>query len=485
MTQSAAVRERLAHPVIDGDGHTVESLPILLEFMQEVGGTKVVEKYLASLPAGQLYYDGSLDRVGGPAGWHGLSRQMQHDMRVTRPAFWSFPTGNALDRATVMVPNLFRKRLDDLGIDFAIVYTSSFRFLRTPDEDVRRAGCRALNVMHAEMFASHADRMTVPALIPMHTPEEAIDELEYAVKKLGMKAVTLGTCIRRPIVAASDATPYATWIDTIAHASAYDYDPVWRKCVELKVAPTAHSGGIGWGTRTSPENFVYNHIGHFAAAGEAFCKALVIGGVVQRFPDLRFAFLEGGGGWACSLYNDLIEHWKTRNLTSMRAHLDPANLDQVALRELFAEYGEKWFEVRSGHRAPSTPPEDSDRLDDWEALSIEGPEQFAAFFSKFFFGCEAEDRMTAVAFNTKLYHFGTKLQAFFSSDVGHFDVLDITKVLAEAYELVEDGLLSQDDFRDFTFKNVVKLYASQNSLFFKGTVVEDAVEAILPTLNPA
>jgi hypothetical protein len=40
----------------------------------------------------------------------------------------------------------------------------------------------------------------------------------------------------------------------------------------------------------------YNHIGHFASAGHAVAKALFFGGITRRFPDLNFAFLEGGVG---------------------------------------------------------------------------------------------------------------------------------------------------------------------------------------------
>ena len=84
---------------------------------------------------------------------------------------------------------------------------------------------------------------------------------------------------------------------------------MWAKCVELKVAPTFHSAAMGWGSRTSISNYMYNHIGHFAAAGEALCKALFFGGVTRRFPALKFALLECGVGWACSLYADMIGHY--------------------------------------------------------------------------------------------------------------------------------------------------------------------------------
>jgi hypothetical protein len=52
-------------------------------------------------------------------------------------------------------------------------------------------------------------------------------------------------------------------------------------------------------------------------------------------------------------------------------------------------------------------------------------------------------------------------------------------VLPEAYELVEDGLLNANDFRDFTFANAVRLWGTQNPDFFEGTVVADAAAAVL------
>src|ERR1700730_6972405 len=106
-TTSAAVREKLTHPVIDGDGHFVEVRPLLDEYIREVGGPKVFERYKAALPVALQNYDGTVNRVGGPKGWHGLSSEERRDRRVTRTGFWTFPTGRTIDRATVMLPNLF------------------------------------------------------------------------------------------------------------------------------------------------------------------------------------------------------------------------------------------------------------------------------------------------------------------------------------------------------------------------------------------
>jgi hypothetical protein len=70
--------------------------------------------------------------------------------------------------------------------------------------------------------------------------------------------------------------------------------------------------------------------------------------------------------------------------------------------------------------------------------------------------------------------FGTPLKALFGSDISHFDVIDMTEVLEEAYEMVEHGWIDESQFRAFTFENVVSLHAGMNPDFFKGTVVEKA-----------
>ena len=45
-----------------------------------------------------------------------------------------------------------------------------------------------------------------------------------------------------------------------------------------------------------------------------------------------------------------------------------------------------------------------------------------------------------------------------TSDIGHWDVIDMASVLAEAHELVERETVTPADFRDFTFANAVRLY---------------------------
>ena len=54
---------------------------------------------------------------------------------------------------------------------------------------------------------------------------------------------------------------------------------------------------------------------------------------------------------------------------------------------------------------------------------------------------------------------------------------------AEAWELVEDGIISEEDFREFVFVNPVKLKTDMNPDFFKATVVEAEVEKLLAEMR--
>ncbi len=67
------------------------------------------------------------------------------------------------------------------------------------------------------------------------------------------------------------------------------------------------------------------------------------------------------------------------------------------------------------------------------------------------------------------------MNPMFSSDVGHFDVIDMSEVLEEAYELVDEGDLDEEEFRSFTFENAVRLHTALNPEFFKDTIVDTAV----------
>jgi hypothetical protein len=213
-----------------------------------------------------------------------------------------------------------------------------------------------------------------------------------------------------------------------------------------------------------------------------------MGGVTRRFPTLKFAFLEGGVGWACQLYADLIGHWKKRNAAAL-AEVDPANLDRKQLAELLGEFaGREWANRVNEYKLVPEGEEAAAKwaaqgpavIDDYAACGIEKARDIRDLFTRnFYFGCEADDPTNAWGFNASVNPYGAKLKTLFGSDIGHFDVPDMLSPVPEAYELVEDELITSDDFRDFTFANAVRLWGTQNPRFFEGTRLAKEAAALL------
>jgi hypothetical protein len=161
--RAAQIHDGLKHPVIDGDGHWMEPIPIFLEYLQEVGGAKSVDQMRALWRGRDAWYRATPD-------------ERQHQ-RLRRTIWWGV-TSNTFDKATALLPALLNERLPELGIDFALIYPSfGLSINGMAHSDLHRAAVRAYNMMTADMFAPFAERFAPVAIIPTHTPEQALEEL--------------------------------------------------------------------------------------------------------------------------------------------------------------------------------------------------------------------------------------------------------------------------------------------------------------------
>src|SRR5262249_3900360 len=161
---------------------------------------------------------------------------------------------------------------------------------------------------------------------------------------------------------------------------------------------------------------------------------LVFGGVPMRFPNLHFAFQEGGVAWASALLAGLINHWEKRNIGAIQ-HYNPANLDRAPLEQLFEGHArgapaERRDPLSEGVIMLSDPDELPRDVDQFGESLVGGVDDLIAMFStRFFYGCEADDPMNALAFASALNAGGAVLPAVFSSDIGHWDVPDMREVV--------------------------------------------------------
>ena len=474
MSSSSEIHRRLGHPVIDIDGHMAEYFPTLAPYLEAEGLSLDHPSLLRLAPP----YGGT-DRT-----WHDQTPAERAATRTPRGPCWSAPAAATIDLATALFPELLYERLDDMGIDFGVVYPSlGLVFLHTPDERYRRGTCRALNRANAATFAPLADRLTPVAAIPMHTPEEAVAELEFAVGELGFKAVVCAGYVQRPFAALAGHDPevarYAFWLDQFGLDSQYDYDPVWPAGhrargvhrlplrlhrhdplpvdLELRVRTTCRC----WPRASRPWPSPSSSAGSPAASRTSTSPSSK--GVWPGPPPSTATSSATGRSaiWApCAATS--TRPWSTASCSG----------DMVA----------KYAPDALHYRGPLTrrPVEAEDTLDEWAACAIEGAADIKELFcDRFYFGCEADDPLTSMAFNTSVNPFGAELKAMMGSDIAHWDVPDMTEVLEEAWEMVDHGWIDEAAFKKFTFTNPVRFYTGTNPGFFRGTVVEAAVDALL------
>jgi hypothetical protein len=180
------------------------------------------------------------------------------------------------------------------------------------------------------------------------------------------------------------------------------------------------------------------------------------------------------------MLHDMVEHWEKRSREGIE-WTNPANLDLPLMQKLMLEYRgdfpaleDQMAELIAPLANPVVTP---DCLDEWVHVGIEQLSDIRdRFVDSFYFGCEADDRTVAFAFSPA-NAFRAQLKPVLSSDIGHWDVTDMSRVIPHAFGLVEEGLLTEDQFRDFTFANPASLHTAVNPGFFDGTAVADQVRA--------
>ena len=106
-----AIRAKLDFPVIDSDGHWLEYTPVIVDFLRKAGGDAAVEGYC------------SRERM--VAATIQMTPGQRREERRAQQAWWAFPTKNTRDRATALAPRLLYERMEELGLDFTVLYPTT------------------------------------------------------------------------------------------------------------------------------------------------------------------------------------------------------------------------------------------------------------------------------------------------------------------------------------------------------------------------
>lgn len=165
--------------------------------------------------------------------------------------------------------------MDDMGIDVQAISTSPFQYYYRLEPDLCRQTSRLINERLAEIVAAHPDRFVALGTVPMQEPKLAVAELEYCMKKLGFRGLEIGTNVRK--MELSDPR----------------FNPLWKKAEALGAVIFLHPAGFTDTSRLK-EHFLTNVIGNPLDTTFALSH-IVFGGVLERYPKLKFVAAHGGG----------------------------------------------------------------------------------------------------------------------------------------------------------------------------------------------
>jgi uncharacterized protein len=186
---------------------------------------------------------------------------------------------------------------DREGIDLQIIYpTGGLNLTRVRERDYASALCRAYNDWLYDWCGADRRRLKGVAIVPLHVDvKAAIDEMERAVGKLGAVGVMVNTYDRSR---------------NVAHR---DFWPFYEECARQGVPIGFHASGSD---TLDPlchfDNFLQVHTLSHAPEQLIACTAIIYSGLLEKYQELRVAFLEAGIGWVPFWIEHMDEEYEYR-----------------------------------------------------------------------------------------------------------------------------------------------------------------------------
>jgi predicted TIM-barrel fold metal-dependent hydrolase len=224
------------------------------------------------------------------------SRELARRSRARHPHF-------QVARARGFDPASTLAAMDIEGIDVAVMYGTRGRQILMHDDlapDYAAALARAYNNWAHEYCQSHPERLRFAGQVAMHDIGLAVEEARRCVNELGAVAI-IGT--PNPVNGLN------------LHDEAVE--PLWNDLERLNVPIGFHPTGNSSLKDDVGRRFVghnnYQPIAHAARGPMELMMAMAsmtTGGVLERHPKLRCAFLEGTAGWLGWWLWRLDDHWE-------------------------------------------------------------------------------------------------------------------------------------------------------------------------------
>ena len=177
--------------------------------------------------------------------------------------------------------------------------------LSTSNIEFHLASFRAYNDWLADFCSEAPEEFIGLAYIPMADVTHAVDELRHAAKK-GLRGVVIAAYPPESTTAEAGGAIMGGG-GPMAERSYADpeFEPFWQAVVEHDLTINVHLGARRADLR--PHRFLPAMVGSKLALGEVV-SVFIFGGILQRYPQLRFVSVESGVGWFafCAQYMDQI-----------------------------------------------------------------------------------------------------------------------------------------------------------------------------------
>jgi predicted TIM-barrel fold metal-dependent hydrolase len=237
--------------------------------------------------------------------------EVQDQIRAKAPPPWdrrpfALPSPDGVDRAMFGTlgkqprpydPQVYLQDLDVEGIDLAIIFpTSGLMLGEVRAADWANVYCRAYNDWIAEFCAAAPDRLKAIAMVPLQDITLACAELNRAVGTLGLVGAMVPSYFR-----AGPPNPGERY-----------YDPFYAEAERLDVPVAIHASGSIAGDSHRYVHFLQIHLMSHVIEQMNAVTATVIGGVFERFPNLKVGFMEAGCGWVPFWLEHMDEEFEKR-----------------------------------------------------------------------------------------------------------------------------------------------------------------------------
>lgn len=149
------------------------------------------------------------------------------------------------------------------------------------DSDRRWAGLQAHNRWLVDFCNDYPGRRAGVVQINLHDVENSVKEIHWAHEQ----GLTGGVLL--------PGTPPGSGLEQLHHAC---YEPIWQACEELGMAVNHHTGSAAPPMGPDPEDVITFLLEVSWYAHRAFYQ-LIIGGALERHPNLQLVFTEQGTAW--------------------------------------------------------------------------------------------------------------------------------------------------------------------------------------------